>query len=224
MTSCHCLTMPPPRDWSILALQNIRTGKAHYLVICTCPETGFLGSHVTTYSVQLYAILAHLTSYASLPSLPFLSSVLPCLTPLLQRVPWPKQELPTPRFPASGCMGCCAWPGAPGGRRTGPRGGRPGCCRCRRWRCCHTSLRCPSTCGTGPGGSEQEKEQQQEQQEGLLTRLCANILQYTRRCPDTSTVVTTSWGLKPLGLNRVHCCTMDSTSGIEPLFCTVQMR
>ena len=31
------------RDWSILALQNIRTGKAHYLVICTCPESGILG-------------------------------------------------------------------------------------------------------------------------------------------------------------------------------------
>ena len=31
------------RDWSILALQNIRTGKAHYLVICTCPESGTLG-------------------------------------------------------------------------------------------------------------------------------------------------------------------------------------
>lgn len=30
------------RDWSILALQNIRTGKAHYLVICTCPETEIL--------------------------------------------------------------------------------------------------------------------------------------------------------------------------------------
>merc|ERR1719278_1309018 len=30
------------RDWSILALQNIRTGKAHYLVICTCPDTGTL--------------------------------------------------------------------------------------------------------------------------------------------------------------------------------------
>jgi len=30
------------RDWSILALQNIRTGKAHYLVICTCPESGTL--------------------------------------------------------------------------------------------------------------------------------------------------------------------------------------
>merc|ERR1719208_567545 len=30
------------KDWSILALQNIRTGKAHYLVICTCPEKGLL--------------------------------------------------------------------------------------------------------------------------------------------------------------------------------------
>jgi len=26
------------KDWSILALQNIRTGKAHYLVICQCPK------------------------------------------------------------------------------------------------------------------------------------------------------------------------------------------
>lgn len=30
------------RDWSILALQNIRTGKAHYLVICTCPPSAVL--------------------------------------------------------------------------------------------------------------------------------------------------------------------------------------
>ena len=35
------------RDWSILALQNIRTGKAHYLVICTCPDSGFLGKDIT---------------------------------------------------------------------------------------------------------------------------------------------------------------------------------
>ncbi|XP_055326663.1 uncharacterized protein LOC129580352 [Sitodiplosis mosellana] len=27
-----------PRDWSLLALQNIRTGKSHYLVICKCPD------------------------------------------------------------------------------------------------------------------------------------------------------------------------------------------
>ncbi|KAK7085832.1 hypothetical protein SK128_006535 [Halocaridina rubra] len=31
-----------PRDWSILALQNTRTGKAHYLVICKCPENAQL--------------------------------------------------------------------------------------------------------------------------------------------------------------------------------------
>lgn len=27
-----------PRDWSLLALQNVRTGKSHYLVICRCPD------------------------------------------------------------------------------------------------------------------------------------------------------------------------------------------
>ncbi|KAG4067414.1 hypothetical protein HA402_009651 [Bradysia odoriphaga] len=27
-----------PRDWSLLALQNTRTGKSHYLVICRCPD------------------------------------------------------------------------------------------------------------------------------------------------------------------------------------------
>lgn len=31
-----------PRDWSILALQNTRTGKAHYLVICKCPDSARL--------------------------------------------------------------------------------------------------------------------------------------------------------------------------------------
>lgn len=33
----------PPRDWSILALQNTRTGKSHYLVICKCPSNYRLG-------------------------------------------------------------------------------------------------------------------------------------------------------------------------------------
>lgn len=32
-----------PRDWSILALQNSRTGKSHYLVICKCPSNFRLG-------------------------------------------------------------------------------------------------------------------------------------------------------------------------------------
>ncbi|XP_049792100.1 uncharacterized protein LOC126199309 [Schistocerca nitens] len=28
----------PPRDWALLALQNVRTGKSHYLVVCRCPD------------------------------------------------------------------------------------------------------------------------------------------------------------------------------------------
>ncbi|XP_047344714.1 uncharacterized protein LOC124947093 [Vespa velutina] len=31
-----------PRDWSLLALQNTRTGKSHYLVICRCPDSNIL--------------------------------------------------------------------------------------------------------------------------------------------------------------------------------------
>lgn len=33
----------PPRDWSLLALQNVRTGKSHYLVICRCLSASVLG-------------------------------------------------------------------------------------------------------------------------------------------------------------------------------------
>lgn len=33
-----------PRDWSLLALQNVRTGKSHYLVICRCPDANILGT------------------------------------------------------------------------------------------------------------------------------------------------------------------------------------
>ncbi|KAK9718879.1 hypothetical protein QE152_g22961 [Popillia japonica] len=32
----------PPSDWSLLALQNIRTGKSHYLVVCRCMDTSIL--------------------------------------------------------------------------------------------------------------------------------------------------------------------------------------
>jgi len=35
-------TCRSPRDWSLLALQNVRTGKSHYLVICRCPHTSLL--------------------------------------------------------------------------------------------------------------------------------------------------------------------------------------
>lgn len=32
-----------PRDWALLALQNVRTGKSHYLVVCRCPDKATLG-------------------------------------------------------------------------------------------------------------------------------------------------------------------------------------
>jgi len=48
-----------PRDWSILALQNTRTGKSHYLVICKCPP-----------SFRLEGPLAHdQPTYAGLPGI-----------------------------------------------------------------------------------------------------------------------------------------------------------
>lgn len=48
-----------PRDWSLLALQNIRTGKSHYLVICRCPETS-----------QLEGPISHdQPTYASVPGI-----------------------------------------------------------------------------------------------------------------------------------------------------------
>ncbi|GFQ80440.1 uncharacterized protein TNCT_354881 [Trichonephila clavata] len=31
-----------PHDWMLLALQNVRTGKAHYLVVCKCPTHGVM--------------------------------------------------------------------------------------------------------------------------------------------------------------------------------------
>lgn len=39
-----------PRDWSLLALQNVRTGKSHYLVICRCPDANILGTYVNAKS------------------------------------------------------------------------------------------------------------------------------------------------------------------------------
>ena len=48
-----------PRDWSLLALQNIRTGKSHYLVICRCPPANILGKlqDVTNTHISLYRFL-----------------------------------------------------------------------------------------------------------------------------------------------------------------------
>ena len=35
-----------PQDWALLALQNVRTGKSQYLVICRC-EQGELGKNIS---------------------------------------------------------------------------------------------------------------------------------------------------------------------------------
>ncbi|XP_071520986.1 uncharacterized protein dsx-c73A isoform X2 [Panulirus ornatus] len=63
---CH-----KPRDWSILALQNIRTGKAHYLVICKCPETSKLEgplnhsqpSYANVPGIRVYGMMCVTTNY-----------------------------------------------------------------------------------------------------------------------------------------------------------------
>ena len=46
-----------PRDWSILALQNTRTGKSHYLVICKCPSNFRLGMYNNPNSAVLKLFL-----------------------------------------------------------------------------------------------------------------------------------------------------------------------
>lgn len=45
-----------PKDWSILALQNSRTGKAHYLVICRCPSSGYLGKISIQFSCLIVSV------------------------------------------------------------------------------------------------------------------------------------------------------------------------
>ncbi|XP_065217572.1 uncharacterized protein dsx-c73A [Planococcus citri] len=51
-----------PRDWSLLALQNVRTGKSHYLVICHCPETSILEGP-TTHDQPTYASVPGIKVY-----------------------------------------------------------------------------------------------------------------------------------------------------------------
>lgn len=49
-----------PQDWALLALQNVRTGKSQYLVICRC-EQGELGKsekHILTYTHCYFGVLA----------------------------------------------------------------------------------------------------------------------------------------------------------------------
>ena len=90
------------RDWSILALQNIRTGKAHYLVICTCPDSGFLGKTC--------------------------KNIIFGLTICLQRVPWHRRELLMPRCQAFGSLACCV----SHVEGVDQNGGRQRCCGARR--------------------------------------------------------------------------------------------
>lgn len=42
-----------PKDWSLLALQNTRTGKSHYLVICKCPEHFKMGKFSFLYLFEI---------------------------------------------------------------------------------------------------------------------------------------------------------------------------
>ena len=109
------------RDWSILALQNIRTGKAHYLVICTCPDSGFLGktSQNTIFDFNYSC---------------------------LQRVPWHRRGLLTPRCQAFGSLACSV----SRVEEVDPSEGRPRCCGVRRCpsRTSPLSPMCRSTSGT----------------------------------------------------------------------------
>ncbi|XP_063843619.1 uncharacterized protein LOC135090624 isoform X1 [Scylla paramamosain] len=75
-----------PRDWSILALQNTRTGKAHYLVICKCPL-----------SSKLEGPLNHeQPSYAQVPSIRVYGMM--CIGRNYRRVS--RQVSPDPSVPA----------------------------------------------------------------------------------------------------------------------------
>ena len=35
-------TCKVPTDWTLLALQSERSGKAHYVVVCKCPDSAIL--------------------------------------------------------------------------------------------------------------------------------------------------------------------------------------
>ncbi|CRK95791.1 CLUMA_CG009247, isoform A [Clunio marinus] len=60
-----------PRDWSILALQNTRTGKSHYLVICKCPSNFRLGEFEkelkSGYEVNSFSRFISFTTEGPLP-------------------------------------------------------------------------------------------------------------------------------------------------------------
>lgn len=53
-----------PTDWTLLALQSERTGKAHYVVVCRCPENSLLEGPYT-HNHPPYARIPGETLFAS---------------------------------------------------------------------------------------------------------------------------------------------------------------
>ncbi|CAG9855136.1 unnamed protein product [Phyllotreta striolata] len=76
-----------PRDWSLLALQNIRSGKSHYLVICRCPDTSILEGPMSHDQ----------PTYASVPGIRVYGMM--CVDGRRDRQSRIFRELDTPQFP-----------------------------------------------------------------------------------------------------------------------------
>lgn len=76
-----------PKDWSLLALQNTRTGKSHYLVICRCPD-----------NFRLDGPMAHdQPTYASVPGIRVFGMM--CVKPGTQvRRPTIQDQPPNKRY------------------------------------------------------------------------------------------------------------------------------
>lgn len=65
-------TCKSPTDWTLLALQSERSGKAHYVVVCRCPESGILEGPYT-HNHPPYAKIPGIRVYGMLCSTPRLS-------------------------------------------------------------------------------------------------------------------------------------------------------
>ncbi|XP_057655543.1 uncharacterized protein LOC130893439 [Diorhabda carinulata] len=76
-----------PRDWSLLALQNIRSGKSHYLVICRCPDTSILEGPMSHDQ----------PTYASVPGIRVFGMM--CVDGRKDRQARKQKSLETPQFP-----------------------------------------------------------------------------------------------------------------------------
>ncbi|XP_065088644.1 serine-rich adhesin for platelets [Ochlerotatus camptorhynchus] len=74
-----------PKDWSILALQNSRTGKSHYLVICKCP-THFRLEGPLAHDQPTYAGLPGINVYGMLCVPPETYAPKPLKTPSSQSI------------------------------------------------------------------------------------------------------------------------------------------